>query len=221
MRARLSVLLLAAVLLAGCGTEPFQPTHTDAVPLGDAAVAGQTFRPAAGEVTGVDLLVATYQERPDADGTLTVRLRASPQGAVLAETRVPGAALEDNAWVSARFGEAVAVDGQAAIEAAWDGSAPLGLRANVPPADVPAERLLNDPYPGGELTRHGEPAAGDLAFRVAGTSGPLAWVSRLARGAGSALLGAPVFAVAWLLLLGGAVTLAVAGSRVTGFRRHR
>lgn len=207
---RAALPLVAAVLLAGCGSEPFQPTHTDAVPLDGGAV-GQTFRSASQAVGGVDLLVATYREPPDAGGTLTVRLRHAPGGPVAAQADIGGAALEDNTWVAARFDEPVAVGEQAALEVAWDGDTRLGLRANLPPGEVGTDRLLNDPYPGGELTRQGQPAAGDLAFRVVGAREPLAWLTGLARGAGSRLLRAPVFAAVWVVLLAGAIALAVAG----------
>lgn len=214
---RRTAVLAAAATLAGCGAGPFQPTHTGVVPLGGDAAAGQTFRPASARVGRVDLLVATYGRAADPDGVLAVTLRAGAGGEVLARARVPGSALEDNTWVAVPFEGAPVVAGdRAAFEVRWQGAEPVALRANVPPAEVGEDRLLNDPYPGGELLRDGEPAAGDLAFRVAGEGGTVAaaaGVARLARGAGARLLAQPVFAAAWLLLLAAAVALAVRGLR--------
>ncbi len=239
MRRQVPVVVLAlplvALVVAGCarvGGEAFQPTHNGVVPLEGDATAGQTFRSATGAVRGVDLLVATFGEAADADGTLTVTLTEAATGEELARAEVAGGELADNAWVAVRFGAPVPVADAAAVEAGWDGTRPIALRANVPPAE-PAELgqgegergdssegadqtapLLNDPYPGGELLRDGAPATGDLAFRVVGDPGPgdvIATAGGLARGLAAGLAAQPLFGVAWVLLLGGALLLALRG----------
>lgn len=218
-RALFVVLALVALVLAGCarvGGEAFQPTHNGVVPLEGDATAGQTFRSATGAVRGVDLLVATFGEAADADGTLTVTLADAATGQELARAEVAGGELADNAWVAVRFGAAVPVGDAAAMEATWDGTRPVALRANTPPAGdhEGGDRLLNDPYPGGELLRDGAPATGDLAFRVVGDPGPgdgIATAAGLARGLAAGLAAQPLFGVAWVLLLGGALLLALRG----------
>jgi hypothetical protein len=216
--APLCAALVAGLLLTACGGEPFQPTHTGTVPLDGSSSAGQTFHSPSGQVRRVDLLVATYGEPADPAGTLAVDLVDAPGGSVLASARLPGEALADNTWVAVEFGGATEVGERAAIEVGWDGASPVALRANVPPAGWGGDRLLNDPYPGGELLRDGRAAAGDLAFRVAGAGGGVAVVTdiaRLARGGLARLLDRPLFAVAWVLLVAGAATL------VLGARRAR
>jgi hypothetical protein len=209
--------LLAVLVLAGCGGEAFQPTHTGVVPVGEDASVGQTFRPAASSLRGVDLLVATFGRAADPDGTLRVVLRDGREGPAVAEGAVSGDAIGDNRWVAVRFDAPAVVGEFAAIEVTWDGEEPIALRANVPPPEVGEDRLLNDPVPGGQLLRDGEPAAGDLAFRAVGGSHAASLasaVARLARGVVTGLLDRPLFGGLWLLAMGGSVVLAVWGLRV-------
>lgn len=212
----LGAALTAAVLASGCTGEVFQPTHTGVVPLDGQSHAGQTFRAPSDQVTRVDVLVATYGRPADPQGTLSVTLLEAPGGTELASTRVRGDALEDNTWVAARFADPVDVGSGAAVELGWDGAEPIALRANVPPAGNDEDRLLNDPYRGGELLRDGAPATGDLAFRVVGATGPgeaATEIARWVRTAASRLTDRPLFAAAWLLLVTGAAALALAPLR--------
>lgn len=214
--------LSAVAVLAGCagsGGEAFQSTHNGALPLEADRSVGQTFRPASDVVAGVDLLVATYGEQPDPQGRLSATLTDHADGRRLASASVPGAQLDDNAWVRLRFDAPAPAPQVAAIVVTWSGQRPVALRANTPPAELGEDRPLNDPYPGGELLRDGEPGTGDLAFRVVGAGGvrvAAATYVRLARGFLVGLLADPGFAVVWLALLVGALVLAS-----TGFRRAR
>jgi hypothetical protein len=216
---RAAAVLLTLGLLSGCGRaggEAFQPTVNAALPLDEGRTLGQSFRPATEGVAGVDLLMATFGAVPDPDGQLAVVLRDATSGRVLARSSVPGTAIGDNTWASARFDPPAAAPAVAAIELTWDGGGRVGLWANVPPPDPGPDRLLNDPYPGGELLVDGEHAAGDLAFRVVGTRGATGVPRALAGVAAGALRGLgdrPLFAAVWALLLAAAVVLAVAGFR--------
>ncbi|MGH8909496.1 MAG: hypothetical protein ACRD0K_24105 [Egibacteraceae bacterium] len=216
---RLFFALAALLVLAGCarlGGEAFQASHSGAVPL-DAPV-GQTFRPATSGIRGIDLLTATYGQEQDPSGTLRATLRDAQSGTALAVVSVGGDRIGDNRWVPVRFDPPVPAPEVASITVTWDGDTPVALRANVPPADFdPVEQDANDPYPGGELLRDGVPAAGDLAFRVLGTGGPRETAAQLVgmvQSAGGRLLRDELgFALSWLALLAGAVTLAVIGFR--------
>lgn len=222
-RATILLIALGALGLAGCARvagEPFQPTHNGAVPLEQGASLGQTFQVPSGEVTGVDVLVATFAAAAQPDATLHVELLDDPAGRTLAEARIPGGELDDNAWVAARFPEPVPVeDGVAAVNLTWDGDRPVALRANVPPPDFDGQELLNDPYPGGELLRDGTPATGDLAFRVRGNPTPgdaLRSAAALVRGLLGGLAARPLFALLWSALLLASLGLAVLGLRRSG-----
>lgn len=214
---------LALLALTGCARAAggaFQATLTQALPVGEDTV-GQTFRPGAERLAGIDVLTATFGETPDADGELVLSLvdRAAG-GEVVATTSVDGRAVADNGWVSLRFDEPAPVPHEPAFTVAWTGDSPVGLWANVPPSGVAGEsRLLNDPYGGGQLLRAGRAATGDLAFRMVGAVGPLeplAAVGRIGVGAARSLAGAPAFGVTWAVAVAGALALAV-----TGFRRAR
>lgn len=217
--------LVAVAALAGCaraGGDAFQATVTDAVRV-DERPAGQTFRPGADRLAGVDLLIATFGERPDPEGRLVVTLADHDSGEAVASAELGADALADeNRWVPVRFDEPAPAPETAALTVEWTGGSPVGVWANVPPADAdPDERLVNDPYPGGQLLRGGEPAAGDLAFRVVGDVGadePLRALARLAGGAVRSLATAPAFGLAWAVLTLGAVGLAVAGFRAARSR---
>lgn len=222
MRRLLSLLLLGLFLclsLAGCGRvdgQPFQPTVTQALRLTSGHTLGQSFRLMGGDVTGLDLLVATFGETPPADLRLRVTVRDPMDNTVLWSDTAGAAEIGDNQWV--RFeGEPVAdPPSVAALEVSATGGGTVGLWANIPPEQWNAGIPLNDPYPGGELLVDGFHAPGDLAFRVTadgGLSAGLAGPARLARSAGGRLLDTPLFAAAWLLLFGGAVALATAGLR--------
>lgn len=213
--------MVAAALvaaLAGCaraGGDAFQSTLTEALRVEDGL--GQTFTPGADELAGVDLLTATFGEPADPEGELVVSLLDRAAGEVVATAEVPGAALPDNGWVSARFDEPAPAPAEAAVTFEWTGESPVAVWANVPPSDAdPDERLINDPYAGGQLLRDGEPAAGDLAFRVVGDVGPAEPARALARLAGGAVMtlaAAPAFGAVWALAAAGAVVLAVVGFR--------
>ena len=210
------VLVLALCACERVGGEAFQATRNGVVDLDDAQLVGQSFASPTQTVTGVDLLIATYDQTPDPDGVLQVDLVDLDRGDVLATSEVAGTDLADNRWVAMRFDEPVAVEGPAAVLAGWDGTSQVGLHANIPPQDRTDEELLNDPYPGGELILDGEAAPGDLAFRVTGDPGPgtvaeTAW--GLIRGAGSALLRQPVFGVGWAVLMAASTALMVYGRR--------
>lgn len=237
-----AVALALALGLTGCartGGDAFQATLTQALPVGEQSV-GQTFRPGAPRLAGFDLLTATFGQTPDPDGALVVSLIArgagavagsegaeagneAPDGEVIATASVDGEAVPDNGWVSVRFDEPAPVPPEPAFRVAWTGKSPVGVWANVPPPGVTGEaRLLNDPYGGGQLLRGGQPATGDLAFRVVGDVGlvqPLAAVGRLSAGAVRSLVAAPAFGVAWAVLMAAALALAVIGFR--GHRRRR
>lgn len=215
---RAGLLVAFALLAVGCaraGGEAFQPTHNTAITLHGEGVLGQTFSPATEAVRRVDLLVATYGVRGP-EGELEVVLRDGRDGTVLSETLVDGDRLADNIWVPVRFDQPVPAPRTVGLEARWTGEEPIALRANIPPGEVGEDRLLNDPYPGGELLRDGERAAGDLAFRVvgAGGTGPtVGAATSMVRDAGAGLVQRPVFAVVWILLLAGCCVLAVTGLR--------
>lgn len=215
-----AAILLAALGATGCaraGGDAFQATLTEAVAVHETPV-GQTFDPGADRLAGVDLLTATFGERPDPSGELVVSLVDRATGETVATAEVPAEEIDDGAWVAARFDEPARVPAEPAISVEWTGESPVGLWANVPPADADRdERLINDPYPGGQLLRDGQPAAGDLAFRVVGDVGPAEPLRALARVAGGAVLtlaAVPWFGMVWAALLVGAVALAVAGFRL-------
>jgi hypothetical protein len=226
----LAGLALVVLALAGCARaagDAFQATVTRALPA-DAEPVGQTFRPGAERLAGVDVLTATFGQTPDDGGELVVSLLdraggAAAPGEVVATASVPGEAVADNAWVPLRFDQPVAAPPRAAFTVEWTGDSPVGVWANVPPAETNHQaRLLNDPYGGGQLLRGGQPATGDLAFRVVGDVGPvqpLAAVGRLAAGAGRALATAPGFGLALAAAMAAAVALAISG--FVGARRRR
>jgi hypothetical protein len=211
---RWMVVVIGLVMVAGCdrvGGEAFQQSVNGALRLDDRTLS-QTFRPATAAVRGVDLLVATYGAAPDPAGVLQVRL-LDPD-AELARARVEGSRLMDNTWLHVAFAEPVTAPEVAAIEVSWDGATPVGLWANTPPAEIAEGRLVNDPYPGGELLVDGERAAGDLAFRVRGDGGAARLPRALAGIAAGALRGLgdrPLFAAGWGLGLLCAVGLAAYG----------
>jgi len=220
MRTAVAAFLVAGALgLVGCQAasgEAFQYTFNQPVPLGDGETVGQTFRPVTDAVAGVDVLTATYGGGVDAGGELRAVLRDGVGGPALARGSVPGAELGDNEWATIRFPEPARAPEVAALELDWRGDGSVAVWVNAPLEDVGEDDLLNDPYEGGELLRGGEPAVGDLAFRVVGTGGPADAARNLAsiarRGAGR--LGSdPLFALAWLALLGGAVWLGWRGLR--------
>lgn len=216
--------MVAALLaLSGCarvGGEAFQPTYSTTIPLDDplGGPVGQTFRPATDAITGIDLFMVAYGQAPDPSGTLTVTLRDGLGGRQLASAIVGGQRIADNQWVPVRFNPSAPAPQTAAIEARWDGATPVGLLANLPPPGYdPARQDANDPYPGGELIRNGARAQGDLAFRVVGAGGADELSRQLGgilRSAGGRLLrDEPAFTLGWLVLLAGAVALAVTGLR--------
>jgi hypothetical protein len=218
--------VVACLLLAGCvagcgrlGGEVFQATHSRVLQLDDSQHLGQTFRPAVGQLVGVDLLTASFSEPADPGGTLEVRLLDAIGGRELTRAMVPGEAVEDNAWTSVRFARPVAVGAQAVLDVRWRGDTPIGLYVNVTPNPPERGMPLNDPYSGGELLINWERAAGDLAFRAVNPGGPGA----LARGlsgllweAGRRLLDRPAFAAIWLLLV-----VTTAGLGLARLRRAR
>jgi len=220
---------MACVGCARTGGEVFQPTLNTALRVTADDAVGQTFRPAGDVVTGIDVHTAAYDLLPDADGALTVTLRERVGGPALAVATVPGRAVGEAVWAEATFDPPVAVDTPTvAFDVTWDGRTPLALWANVPPEDVDARvRLVNDPYPGGELLVDDGRAAGDLAFRVRGGGGSgaaLAQLGEVVASTGNRLADRPQFALVWLALLGGAVALAVTGlrgSRPSGAPRRR
>lgn len=221
--AAVAVVAALALGLAGCaraGGDAFQATVTEALRV-DEGIA-QTFTPGADAVAGVDLLTATYGEAPDADGELVVTMVDRAGDEAVARAEVPGGSLRDNAWVPVRFDEPAPAPDDAALRVEWTGDSPVGVWANVPPAGIdPDERLVNDPYAGGQLRRGGEAATGDLAFRVVGEPGPAgpAWgLARLAGGTLRSLAAAPVFTAVWAVALAAALALPVAGFRAA---RHR
>lgn len=212
---RLALLLLLAVWSAGCGRvggEAFQATTTAALRLAPGHTVGQTFRTANPHLTGVDLLVATFDEAIDPAGALTVTFRTGETEPRVTHVRVPAAALRDNDWVRVDAPEPLPSSGVAAIEVGWTGTSPVGLWANTPAAQRDAATPANDPYPGGELLLDGQRAPGDLAFRVTGdasTADAIAAALRLGRSAVGRLGDAGAFAAVWVLLLAGAVGLAL------------
>jgi len=218
---RLLVLALALWSLAGCarvGGEAFQPTVTTALTLTEDRPVGQTIRPAGDILRGIDVLVATYGTSADPAGTLQVEV-LDDAGVTLSSAQVAGSALHDNDWVTLRFAEPVGVPTQVALHLTWTGQSQVGLYANTPATPHPDGVLLNDPYPGGELLIDGVPAPGDLAFRVRGDGGigtAVNAVGRLIRDAAGRLNDVPGFALLWVVLMGGATTLAA-----RGFRRSR
>lgn len=217
MRSAVAALILGSALgLVGCQAasgEVFQYTFNQPLVLEDQTV-GQTFHPATGGVAGVDVLMATFGPVADPSGELKAVLRDGIDGPVLARTSLSGADLGDNEWAPIRFASPVPAPQVAALELAWRGEGDVAVWANAPRHEIGEDDLLNDPYKGGELLRDGEPAVGDLAFRVVGTGGPADAARNMAailrQGAGR-LAGDPVFALGWLALLGGAVGLGVWG----------
>ena len=211
-----ALLLVGALMVGGCQAasgEAFQHSFNQPIMLGDKPV-GQTFRPATSHVAGVDVLVATFDETVDPAGRLRAVLRDGAGGPVLARTSVDGADIGNNEWAPVRFSPPPPAPAVAAVELTWDGASPLAVWANTPLDD--GGGLRNDPYPGGELVRGGEPAVGDLAFRVVGTGSPADAARnllRIARDGASRLAGDPLFAALWLVLVGGAVWLGVGNLR--------
>lgn len=219
------LLLLVCLLPAGCarvGGDPAQWSHNTVMPLSEEGTVGQTFGVASEALVGVDVLMATFGQMADPAGALEVDLRDAATGDALASTTTPGGAITDNSWSPVRFDPPVKVDGPVAIELSWRGASPVAVRANRPREQVDGETLVNDPYPDGQLLLDGEPATGDLAFRVVGSNGPEvlpATVAGLLRSAVSGLLQQPLFAAAWSGLLLGCVALVVVGT-VRHRRRH-
>jgi membrane protein implicated in regulation of membrane protease activity len=212
-----TALCALALTLMGCqrvGGEAFQETFNQPLAL-TREVVGQSFRPATGGIAAVNVLLATYDAEPDPAGTLRAVLREGVGGPVLARIEVPGTALGNNEWAPLRFAEPVPSPEVAALELTWDGASPLAVWADVP-LDGGTDAFPNDPYPGGQLLLGGEPAPGDLAFRVVGTGGLAALPGTLAgiarQGLGR-LADDPAFAVGWGTLLAAAGSLAVAGLR--------
>lgn len=237
-----SALALALCLVAGgCGRlggEVLQSSQNGALPLSAGEVLGQTFEPAGDELVGIGLTTATYGRTPS--GVLVTDLLDAADGRLLATAEVDGRDVADNGWTAFRFDSSVPAPGRVALEVRWDGTEPIGLYANVPPAEgadrgglqvtapgaAVAAPLENDPYPGGELLRDGRPAAGDLAFRVVGGGGPAAAVRTVAGTVGGGLSGlasAPVFTVLWVLALAGCAVLTLRGLRggADPAREHR
>jgi hypothetical protein len=216
---RLLGVALTLLLLTGCarlGGEGASFSHTTALPVTTERTVGQTFTVFGSGVVGVDLLLATFAQPADPEGTLVVTLRDELGGPVVATAEVPGTAITDNAWVAARFDGVQPVAGRPAIEVAWDGASPVGVRANVPPEPIDPDLLVNDPYPLGELVLDGELAAGDLAFRAVGADDAAAaprTLRGLASGAVRGLAQRPLFAAGWALALLGSAALAVWGFR--------
>lgn len=219
----LLLLSIGVVLLGGCGRLggwALQQSQNGTVRLEPGGQVGQTFIPAGPAIAGVDVLTATFATVPE--GALTVRLRDGIGGEVLATDEVEGADIRDNGWTPARFEPPAPSPELAAVELAWEGAVPIALYANLPPEDLTAkevrdgQRLLNDPYAGGELIRGDAPAVGDLAFRAVGADGAGAAGRMLrdtAAGAAAALLGTPLFTAGWVVLLLGGLGLAVWGLR--------
>lgn len=217
MRPGLVLVVLAAsmLVLAGCqgaSSEAFQHSFNQPLRLdGDHSIA-QTFRVRSGRVAGVDVLAGTFGEQPS--GVLVVEVRDEPGGRTLGSTRLSAADVSDSEWAAARFEPPVEVGEKAMVDLEWRGEGPVAVWVNAPLDEPGGDELLNDPYLGGQLLMDGEPAAGDLAFRVvgAGGAGPQ-WslVADVARQGLARLVDAPLFAVAWLLLLAGAAALAVWG----------
>ena len=233
MPCRRRVLAPVALCLAltGCGRlggEVLQSSQNAALPLAAGDVLGQTFAPAGDELVGVDLTTATYGRVPS--GTLAVELLDGADGRVLARAEAQGREVADNGWTAFRFESPAPAPERAALEVRWDGAQPVGLYANVPPADdadrgglqvtapgaAAAPPLENDPYPRGQILRDGQPATGDLAFRVLGGGGMGGALRTLAGSLGGGLAGlasAPLFAVVWVAALVGAAVLALRGLR--------
>jgi hypothetical protein len=213
----LAVLALASAGCSALSGEAFQPTVSRPLIVDANLGVGQTFAPQSPAVAGVDLLVATFGTIPDPDGTLEVVLRAGVGGRIEAEAAIAGTRLRDNAWVPVRFDPPVPAPDLAVVEARWSGATPVGLYGNVPPAGREPDRLVNDPYPSGELLLHGNPAAGDLAFRAVGVGdagSARRTVLRLGGGAARGLVAQPAFAFAWCALLVACLALFLVG-------RHR
>jgi hypothetical protein len=215
-----AVLAVLAVLSGGCGRvggDPFQPTSNTPLRLDDGERLGQTIDPD-GAISAVAVNVATFDAPPDPDGVLTVTLSRLAGGGgapeVLGEADVAGADLVDGGWAAAAFPAPVAVDGVALVEITWTGSTPLALWANR--TQEGTRGIANDPYAGGQLVLDGQPAAGDLAFRVTGPAGAgeaVAQVAEVLRSTAARSADDPVFAVGWVLALAGALALAVRGLR--------
>lgn len=217
MRPGLVLVVLAASMLAlagcqGASTEVFQHSFNQPLRLDGGRSIGQSFQVRSGRVAGVDVLMATFGEQPS--GTLVVELRDEPGGRTLASVDLAASELANNEWAAARFGSAVEVGDEAVVALDWQGEGPVAVWANVPLDEADGDGLLNDPYQGGQRLVAGEPATGDLAFRVVGPGGAgpqLSLVADVARQGLARLVEAPLFAFAWLLLLIGAVGLAVWG----------
>lgn len=211
----LVVLGVGVLALAGCqgvSSEAFQHSFNQPLRLDGDRDVGQSFRVRSGRVAGVDLLMATFGEDPS--GTLVVELQDEPGGRPLASVDLGADELGNNEWAAARFDSALEVGDEAAVALDWHGEGPVAVWANLPLDGADGEGLLNDPYQGGQRLVDGEPATGDLAFRVVGPGGAgpqLSLMADVARHGLARLVDAPLFSLAWLLLLAGAVGLAVWG----------
>lgn len=211
----LAVLVVGVLTLAGCqgvSSEAFQYSFNQPLRLDGDRTVGQTFRVRSGAVAGVDVLTATFDERPS--GVLLVELRDEPGGSARASAEVSADEVVDSQWASARFDDPVEVGGSATVQLQWRGEGPVAVWANAPLDDPTDDDLANDAYLGGQLLVDGEPAAGDLTFRVVGAGGvgaQLSLVADVARQGLGRLGRAPGFALGWLLLLAGSGALAVWG----------
>lgn len=215
MRVTAALTVLALMLaLPGCQAasgETFQYTFNQPMTLSEEGTLGQTFQPATEVVAGVDVLMATFRGDLGAGNELQAVLRDGIGGQVLARTSVAAGDIDDNQWVPIRFSPPVPAPEVAALELSWaDG--PLGVWVNAPLEDPAEVELLNDPYEGGQLLVDGEPAVGDLTFRVVGAGGALNAarnVARITRQGVGRLADDPWFVLVWLALLTGAGVLAV------------
>lgn len=215
---------VALLLLTGCASQVQQRSHTDLLRIEPGDRVAQTVAPTQGVVTGADVLLATYGS--DVEGTLTLWLTAA-DGQVLGQAEVDGADLADNGWSGAPLDRPVPPGAATTLTVAWSGSGPIGVYANVPSPEVRQEdvaagrRLLNDPYPGGELQRDDAPAPGDLAFRLRGTDAGWWKVEAAVRRIGSGLRATPVFTLLWVLSLAAAAALAWGGLHPRGRKGER
>lgn len=213
-----ALLVVGAFTLTGCQAasgEVFQHSFNQPLVLGEDPV-GQTFRPATDGIAGLDVLVATFGEPVDPQGQLRVVLRDGPGGRVLTRGDVEPGELGNDEWAPVRFSPPVPAPGVAAFELTWDGASPLAVWANVP-VEAPRDGDPgNDPYLGGQRLHDGEPALGDLAFRVVGSGGAADAARNLAgllRGAAGRLADDLLFLGLWLTAIAGAVGLGVYGLR--------
>lgn len=213
-----ALLVVGVVVVAGCqaaGGEAFQHSFNQPLMLGDEPV-GQTFRPVTDVVAGLDVLLATFDEPVDPAGELAAVLRDADDGRVLARATVEPADLGNDEWAPVRFEPAVPAPEVAAVALTWDGETPLAVWANAPLAAPEQVDLRNDPYLGGQLLRGGQPAVGDLAFRVVGADRPGVAGRNLAglvRAGAGRLADDPLFLGFWLAVLAGALGLGVYGLR--------